>query len=47
MAQGHRAQLKGIPVVKAEQLEQQENVVLGYNPEASDKNPGASRWSSG
>ena len=42
MAQGHRAQLKGIPVVKAEQLEQQDNVILGYNHEASDKNPGAS-----
>lgn len=32
-AQGHRVQLRGIPVVKAEQLEPQNNVVLGYKPE--------------
>lgn len=31
-AQGHRVQLRGIPVVKAEQLEPQNNVVLGYKP---------------
>ena len=37
-----RVQLKGIPVVKAEVLEQQNNVVLGYNPEAYSKKPGAS-----
>lgn len=41
MAQGHRAQLKGIPVVKAEELEQQNNVILGYNPKTYSKN---SQW---
>lgn len=39
-AQGHRVQLRGIPVVKAEQLEPQKNVVLGYKPQEYNKNPG-------